>query len=150
MHFIKSFNKPTDKNQLIDEWITKHNNSLNSKKPTPYLNNIKTKDKALDQKLNKILTWDKLLTDTTINHDKYYCGTIHSAKGRTFNAVLLILTSTNKNILKKDLIKNEELRNVYVGMSRARYVLHIVVPKKDVGYWNDFFETTQTTLFEFE
>lgn len=148
LDFINSFNKPLNKNQLIDEWIRLHNNDFLDKKSKIYLNNIKTKDKTLNINLNETLTWDNL-SITIQRHDvDYYYGTIHSVKGKTFDSVLLILNSNYGNLLGKDLIDKEELRNIYVGMSRAKHILHIAVPENDYNNWKDYFEPKfiQTTL----
>ena len=148
LDFIKSFNKPLNKNQLIDDWINSHNKDFLDKKSKIYLNNIKTKDKKLNINLNETLTWDNL--SITIQHQDvgYYYGTIHSVKGKTFDSVLLILNSNYGNLLGKDLMENEELRNIYVGMSRAKHILHIAVPENDFKKWKDYFEPKfiQTTL----
>lgn len=148
LDFINSFNKPLNKNQLIEEWIESHNNDFLDKKSKIYLNNIKTRDKKLKIKLNETLTWDNLSITIQRQDVDYYYGTIHSVKGKTFDSVLLILNSNHGNLLGKDLIENEELRNIYVGMSRAKHILNIAVPEKDFNKWEDFFEPKfiQTTL----
>lgn len=38
-----------------------------------------------------------------------------------------------------NLMKEKELRNVYVGMSRARHILDIAVPEDDLIKWKGFF-----------
>lgn len=65
-------------------------------------------------------------------------GTIHSVKGETFEAVLVILRkkgigSYYKTLLKKkDSIQdNEELRIVYVGITRPRKLLVLAVPDEE-------------------
>ena len=73
--------------------------------------------------------------DKQIVEKKYRYGTVHSVKGETFDAALLILkkkglgayykTILNNNILIAD---SEELRIAYVGMTRPRKVLVIAVP----------------------
>lgn len=149
-NFIELFEKPTKKNQLIDEWID-INNGLLLKNGKFYLNKIKTKDKISRTSLNTILTWNMLdlnIIETTSN---YYCGTIHSVKGKSFDAVLLLLKSNCKNILGEELMEEKELRNVYVGMSRARHILDIAVPKNDLNKWKEFFngKINQHSLDEF-
>lgn len=148
LDFIKSFSKPLNKNQLINDWITSHNDDFLDKKSKIYLNNIKTKDKNLNINLNEILTWDNLSITIQRQDVDYYYGTIHSVKGKTFDSVLLILNSNYGNLLGKDLIEKEELRNIYVGMSRAKHILHIAVPENDYNKWKNYFEPRfiQTTL----
>lgn len=69
---------------------------------------------------------------------KYRLGTIHSVKGETFDAVLVILRSkglgqTYKALLKKmvNIQDSEELRIVYVGITRPRKLLMLAVPDQD-------------------
>jgi DNA helicase-2/ATP-dependent DNA helicase PcrA len=71
----------------------------------------------------------------------YRMGTVHSVKGETFEAVLLCLgrkagnNSLYENLLKKNFDKlndreKEELRIVYVGITRPRKLLVIAVPSE--------------------
>lgn len=68
----------------------------------------------------------------------YRLGTVHSVKGETFDAVLLILKTKGigkayKTILRDNIsiIDSEELRIAYVGMTRPRKVLTIAVPNQE-------------------
>ena len=71
----------------------------------------------------------------------YRLGTVHSVKGETFNATLLVIkdrcaTNTKySNLLfpKKQLKPKEmeELRIAYVGMTRPRKILVIAVPNEE-------------------
>lgn len=143
--FIELFEPPTGKDQLIDEWID-INNALLLKKEKFYLNKIKTNDKTKG-KISKILTWKMINLDIGEITSDYYCGTIHSVKGKSFDAVLLLLKSKCTNKLGKDLMDETELRNVYVGMSRARHILHIAVPKDDLERWIGFFNQSSLDNF---
>lgn len=149
-NFINLFEKPKNKNQLIDEWID-INNTLLLKKGKFYLSKIKTKDKYSKTNVNTILTWNMINLDNNETTSDYYCGTIHSVKGKSFDAVLLILNSACLNILGKNLMDKKELRNVYVGMSRARHILNIAVPQNDLEIWESFFQNKikQTSLDNF-
>jgi len=74
---------------------------------------------------------------------KFSYGTIHSAKGKTFEAVLLLVGKKpgNKSAYKKILEagpkpgEEEELRNIYVAISRPRKILMIAVPNEDISVW---------------
>lgn len=66
-------------------------------------------------------------------------GTIHSVKGETYNAILLFLkksggqgshykTMINKNVSNLD---EEELRNIYVAITRPKQLLMIAVPDEE-------------------
>ncbi len=68
----------------------------------------------------------------------YRLGTVHSVKGETFDATLLVLktkgigkaykTLLNQNI---SISESEELRIAYVGMTRPRKILVIAVPNEE-------------------
>jgi superfamily I DNA/RNA helicase len=68
----------------------------------------------------------------------YRLGTVHSIKGETFEAVILFLKQGGLGKCYKTLLKegkvttdNEELRIVYVGITRPRKLLLIAVPSKE-------------------
>jgi len=79
--------------------------------------------------------------ESRTNEDKYTIGTIHSVKGETFVAVLLFVgkrggnSQKYENILKSSIEENEELRTVYVAITRPRKVLVLAVPKQDISVW---------------
>ena len=76
-----------------------------------------------------------------------HLSTIHKVKGETYDAVLVILKSKGigkayVNLLNEGIetYKNEELRNVYVAVTRPRLFLKIGVPsKRDFDSWNKRF-----------
>lgn len=68
----------------------------------------------------------------------YRLGTVHSVKGETFDATLLILKTKGigkayKTILRENISisDSEELRIAYVGMTRPRKILVIAVPNQE-------------------
>ena len=72
------------------------------------------------------------------NDRNYRLGTVHSVKGETFDAVLLILKTKGigkayKTILRDNIsiMDSEELRIAYVGMTRPRKVLAVAVPNQE-------------------
>jgi DNA helicase-2/ATP-dependent DNA helicase PcrA len=75
------------------------------------------------------------MDDENSRDRNYRIGTVHSVKGETFEAVLLILrtrglgphyrTMLNQNVLTT---ASEELRIAYVGLTRPRKVLQLAVP----------------------
>ncbi len=77
-------------------------------------------------------------------------GTVHSAKGRSLDAVFLVLKSKATgpqyvNLLGRDLTDQEELRIVYVAVTRARKALGIAVPNSALARWREFlFPQTDT------
>jgi DNA helicase II / ATP-dependent DNA helicase PcrA len=86
------------------------------------------------------------------SHIPFYINTIHSVKGKSFDAVLLFLrkdsaTKDYKNLIntkykESDVQKNkkdkEEIRIVYVACSRPRKLLWIAVPYENVELWTSF------------
>lgn len=141
--FSKRFPKITE-NQNIDDWIVNINNHLNENEDE--LNRITIKD---DKKFLNNLTFDNLFDEYYNEKDEldYYIGTIHSVKGESFDAVLLILKHggfQDKHYVTHfdngtNLMDNEELRIVYVGMSRARKLLHVAVPHETKECWDKKF-----------
>lgn len=91
-----------------------------------------------------MITFNDLFTDE-IGHKPdapYHWGTVHSVKGETFNAVLLFLgnkagnRSLYKNLINKKLEElsvkgQEELRIVYVAITRPRKILVMAVPNDE-------------------
>jgi len=73
-----------------------------------------------------------------ISETEYRIGTIHSIKGETFEAVLVVLKEKGIGKYYKTLLReyvpiseNEELRIVYVGSTRPRRLLLLVVPDEE-------------------
>lgn len=73
--------------------------------------------------------------------NNYIIGTVHSVKGQTLDAVLLILKEKAANakkyvnMLSEKIIDNEELRIVYVAITRPRKVLVVAVPQSEKEVW---------------
>jgi superfamily I DNA/RNA helicase len=68
----------------------------------------------------------------------YRLGTVHSVKGETFDATLLILKTKGigkayKTILNQNISisESEELRIAYVGMTRPKKILVVAVPNQE-------------------
>jgi DNA helicase-2/ATP-dependent DNA helicase PcrA len=80
-------------------------------------------------------------TQQRVNARGYTLGTVHSVKGETFLAVLFIAKHQAANgqayhtILNSGIADNEELRTVYVAMTRPRRILVLAVPRSDVAVW---------------
>ena len=95
----------------------------------------------------KEVTFDLLFNEDSKNNLNYNIGTVHSVKGGSFDATLLLLKEeTEHNEKYSEIIpnnlnldKNQELRVIYVALSRAKKLLYLVVPKKDYGMWKSIF-----------
>lgn len=92
------------------------------------------------------VTFEEVFTppEETAEYGLIPSGTIHSVKGRSLEAVFLVLkrrgaTGRNYvNLLGSDLLQEEELRLVYVAATRARKALAIAVPQADYDRWREF------------
>lgn len=115
----------------LGQWIVESNIALKQSK----LNfELKINNAGKNYSFNQVFLNEK---EKTINRS-YRLGTVHSVKGETFDATLLILktkgvgkaykTILNDNISIAD---NEELRIAYVGMTRPRKILVIAVPNEE-------------------
>jgi len=82
---------------------------------------------------------------TALTTDGLVCDTVHAFKGKTLDAVLFVVGKQGgshpyKNVLKDSLEENEELRIIYVAITRARKLLWIAVPEEDRALWCEKFE----------
>jgi len=132
-------------NYKLGEWIEKANTSL---KDIEILDPLEIKIKGGKyKKIYNSLSFDELFKTESkqVKKEEYILGTIHSVKGETFEAVLLILkerTTNNRkyvSLLSEDIINCEELRNVYVAITRPKKILVIAVPQKDKVKWGNKF-----------
>ncbi len=151
---------PSTTNMTLNNWIKKF--KLKLRRSNFYLKKkilpkIKIKDKNTELLVTDLFNLEEYSKNYTLS-------TIHGVKGKTFDATLLILKATTdkgsyknfiKNFKKNGKMKDEDLRNVYVGVTRPRKVLVIAVPKQDEEMWHNLLldepyrEKNQTSLFEF-
>ncbi len=83
------------------------------------------------------------LGDQQLAQHELHLGTIHSVKGATFEAILVFLKKRAgqgrhyATLLRTGITieGNEELRNVYVAISRPRRILFVAVPHEDMDLW---------------
>ena len=122
----------------IGEWVRLANAALTKNK---YGFMLKINNEGKDYSFDELfLNQSKQVTDVN-----YRLGTVHSVKGETFDATLLILKKKGvgayyKNILNNNILisENEELRIAYVGMTRPRKILVIAVPdEEDKKAWEN-------------
>lgn len=115
----------------LGSWVDAMNNNLTNKNLKFQLSiNNSGRDYSFQQVF--------LQENEKVIERNYRLGTVHSVKGETFDATLLILktkgaskaykTLLNQNIPISD---DEELRIAYVGMTRPRKVLVIAVPTEE-------------------
>ena len=115
----------------IGEWIDKanaifRNNKLNIE--------LKIKNSQREIQFNELF----IAANKRISQPDYRVGTIHSVKGETFEAVLVVLKQKGIGRYYKTLLRegvpiseNEELRIVYVGITRPRRLLFLAVPDEE-------------------
>ena len=146
---------PPTNNITIEEWINKF--QLNLKNSNIYL-----KEKLISKikiKRNNLFVEDLFNFDEYSNN--YTLRTIHGVKGETFDATLLILkTKTDKGsyknmieFFKKTGKMEEDLRNVYVAITRPRKILVIAIPEKNEKIWHELlldepYRTKNQTLID--
>lgn len=144
--FIESL--PPTKDKTINQWVTEANEKLSS-----ITDKIKFNINA--DKGNVLI--DDFFGDDLNSENLYpfYFGTVHSVKGKTFEAVLLLLGKKSgknyENIInaEKSTLEPkylEEIRIVYVGISRPRKILVMAVPNSDVVLWKTKMATLKTII----
>ncbi len=118
-------------NITIGDWIDQANEIFQEKE-------VQLKLDCQDGKKN--MSFEEIFSPTKVEapEKNYRLGTIHSAKGETFEAVLVILKkkgigSHYKTMLVngETAVNNEELRIVYVGITRPRKILMMAVPDEE-------------------
>lgn len=116
-------------NCCIGEWVQIVNRNFHGK----YTVELKIKQSKGQY------TFDELFThnEKRLLLEQYLLGTVHSVKGETFEAVLLILKQKGIGRYYRTLLnsgtrvdENEEIRIVYVGLTRPRKLLVLAVPNE--------------------
>jgi len=131
----------------LGEWMHEANRKLKIIK-NPYLDEG---DLQLKGGRYKSL-YEKIVFESLFGHqglpvstDAVKIGTIHSVKGETFEAVLVIFKEETvgrkkySNLLWESTLASEELRIVYVAITRPRRVLVLAVPKSQRSMWETKF-----------
>lgn len=120
-----------DTERTIGEWIPDANKIF---KGNDLEINLKIKKSKGDITFDQLFGFD----NKKITESYYYIGTIHSIKGQTFEAVLVILKKKGIGAMYKRMLRNnvkisdnEELRIVYVGITRPRQLLLLAVPDEE-------------------
>lgn len=139
-------------NITIGEWIDEFKGNLTNSNFANLKRNLDIKEGYENLKFDELFANYK---DKEISHE-YLLSTIHKVKGETFEAILLILkkrgTGAHYTTLlrgNKKTMDSEEIRNVYVGITRPRKILVLAVPSDDKDIWMEYFgllESPQSTL----
>lgn len=92
--------------------------------------------------------------DETLVHEDFTLATIHMVKGMSLDAVLVILKrkgakgSNYVNLFGNGLESSEELRIVYVAITRARRLLSLAVPQADLVKWKAYLQLSSAVPSE--
>jgi superfamily I DNA/RNA helicase len=129
---------------LITDWVAKSQEVIEGLSLARGIQ-LKSKTDRGSIKYSSV-TFDEVFGTRTAESSGAPCriATVHSVKGETLDAVLLVLKSNAGNrqpyskVLKENILENEELRIVYVAATRARSVLVFAVPPKDKSLWLKF------------
>lgn len=139
-------------NMPLGKWIELANIALTKHRETLNINDfqIKIKQSKVGNRYDEANFKD--IFGYANEEERYTIGTVHSIKGREFEAVLLILKekSANKNysnIINSSLADEEEMRIVYVAITRPKKILVLAVPECDRNIWHTKF--SQKNLFDF-
>lgn len=85
------------------------------------------------------------IEDSKICLTNYTLGTVHSIKGETFEAVLFFSKKKGgdnrsyETILNSNIVESEEMRIIYVAISRPRRILIVATPEEDTFIWKSKF-----------
>lgn len=140
--FIKSFPN-IENNQTIGSWTHKVNTETSHKLSEVHCDKIQDTPYHANE-----ITFELLFNENNNNERlNYHVGTVHSVKGCSLDATLLILKSNTmknsyKNLLTEDwnIDDEDELRVIYVALSRAKKLLHLAVPQNDYEMWKSIFK----------
>ena len=144
---------PSTINKPLKLWIKEFRSNLSKSKV-----NLKYKlIKELKFNINNdSFIINDLFETANTNSRNCFLSTVHKAKGKSYEAVLVILKSGYKNTIKnfmsdKDNIMDEKLRIVYVAITRPSKILMLAVPDTDEKEWNELFfpDKSQTKLDAF-
>ena len=131
LEFYKIYKKLPETKIKLNEWVKEAKSNFSG-------NDISIKFDVKTE--NADLDIDNIFATTKKEQlrKNYRMGTVHSVKGETFEAVLLFLKQKGvgkyyKTLLNNDkaTTDNEELRIVYVGITRPKRLLVVAVPSEE-------------------
>ena len=130
---IKFCFKLKEKNIVLNEWILETEKLL-KEILGEYKNFLKVEIKlAVKKSDRKLPDFKQHKINEFFYKSNLECvtSTIHGVKGCTFDAVLLIVNQNGKmtsNVINYNSLGSEEIRNVYVAMTRPRKILMVAIP----------------------
>lgn len=132
---------PMTNQMRLKEWIQHVNNNFANAEKSVVL--------RLDPNISSEIKFEDAFREGNNASDKEYClSTVHGIKGTTFDATLLFLSNKGGGALYTNLLAAtskgnalaEELRIIYVAITRPRKILTIAVPSSEQkSIWENFF-----------
>ena len=123
--------KLPNKNITLNEWEKLMQDKINSLLNTKNEKYIKIKSRCQDDNVKDFKQKELYYFDKEYIKNQKQIATIHSSKGKTYDAIMLLIKQRGKltfNSLNKD-NKTEEVRTAYVALTRPRKILVIALPK---------------------
>lgn len=119
-------------NIMLKQWDKLMQQKLNQLLGTKNEKYIKIKRNSLNDLTKDFKEKELYYFDKENTNNSLAISTIHSAKGKTYEAVMLIIKQRGKltfNSLNKEVNETEEIRTAYVAMTRPQKILIIALPK---------------------
>jgi hypothetical protein len=133
---------PQTKDRLLGEWVAETGVAL-SRTDSPF-HGAALRVKRRSQKCDyPRLPFAELFAAPRPTQDGFSLQTVHGAKGQSLDAVLIVLKSKAGkskryiNLFNLPAAEHEELRIVYVAITRAKRILTLLVPTPDAQAWRD-------------
>ena len=119
-------------NIILKQWETLMQEKLNKLLATKNEKYIRIKRNSLNDVTEDFKEKELYYFDKESTNNSSAISTIHSAKGKTYEAVMLIIKQRGKltfNSLNKENNEIEEIRTAYVAMTRPQKILIMALPK---------------------
>lgn len=140
---------PSTLDITIGEWVVKATSALQRSDLAPLFLPLGVKRRSRQYDYSK-LAFDALFGEQSVTNKcpEVTAQTVHMAKGTSLDAVLVVLKRKGSSgpyyvkLLKTgvSLEQSEELRIVYVALTRAKRLLWLVVPDGDESAWREYLE----------
>lgn len=135
-----------DTNCVLSQWISETNNILIQGRSSTVNETMSIKGNSSLCRYSE-LTFEEVFAVPDDHQADTGCilGTVHSVKGKTFDSVLLVLKKKGANgphytnLLNCSIQEHEELRILYVAMTRPRKLLVLAVPNDHLPDWEHKF-----------
>lgn len=123
--------KIPSENIILSKWVVLMDGYINDVIKTNNINYIKIKKFVKSEEIKDFKEKELYYFDRGLDDEKRNIDTIHSAKGKTYEAVMLLISKKGKltfNVLNGN-NNDEERRIAYVAMTRPQKILVVAFPK---------------------